>query len=175
MKFNEKLFFNSITQIIISVLIVTVVLYSSYILIDRFIRQKHQINLNNTAYGILCSSILFSVGYLISGVKDPIINSIELIKRNPDFTGSVFFESLKYSGLFLAITIFVIWVINLLSIYLFTLMTKNINEFEEIKTNNIAISLITASIVISVSLMLKSSLYLILESFVPYPDMPVIR
>ena len=67
-----------------------------------------------------------------------------------------------------------IWIINVLSIYLFTLMTKDVKEFEEIKANNIAISLIIAAIVISVSLMVKSSLYLILESFVPYPDMPVI-
>ena len=174
MKFNEELFFNSLTQLVISVLIGTIVLYTSYILVEKYIRKKHKIDLNNTAYGILCSSILFSVGYLISGIKDPIINSVQLIQRDPDFIGSVFFEGLKYSGLFLAITVFIIWAINLLAIYLFTLMTKNVKEFEEIKNNNLAISLIIASIVISVTLMIKSSLYLILESFVPYPDMPVI-
>ncbi len=174
MKFNDELFFNSITQLIISIIIGTIVLYSSYKIIDRYIRKKHNIDLNNTAYGILCASILFSIGYLITGVKDPIINSVELIQRNPDFSGSVFFEGLKYSGLFLAISVFVIWFINLISIYLFTIMTKDVKEFEEIKNNNIAISLITAAIVISISLMVKSSLYLILESFVPYPDMPTI-
>tara|TARA_B100002052_G_scaffold299118_1_gene335430 strand:- start:6262 stop:6789 length:528 start_codon:yes stop_codon:yes gene_type:complete len=174
MKFNNELFFNSITQLIISIVIGTIVLYSSYKIIDKYIRSKHGIELNNSAYGILCASILFSVGYLISGVKDPIINSVELIQRNPDFSGSVFFEGLKYSGLFLAISVFVIWLINLLSIYLFTIMTKDVKEFEEIKNNNLAISLITAVIVISISLMVKPSLYLILESFVPYPDMPTI-
>ena len=53
-------------------------------------------------------------------------------------------------------------------------MTKDVKEFEEIKNNNLAISLITAAIVISISIMVKPSLYLILESFVPYPDMPTI-
>ena len=91
MKFNDELFFNSITQLIISIIIGTIVLYSSYKIIDRYIRKKHNIDLNNTAYGILCASILFSIGYLITGVKDPIINSVELIQRNPDFSGSVFF------------------------------------------------------------------------------------
>ena len=75
MKFNEELFFNSITQLLISVLIGTIVLYSSYKLIDKYLRRKHEIEIDNTAYGIICSSILFSVGYLISGIKDPIINS----------------------------------------------------------------------------------------------------
>ena len=175
MKFNEDLFLNSITQLLISVLIGTIVLYSTYKLIDKYIRKKHKIEIDNTAYGVLCSAILFSVGYLISGVKDPIINSIDLIKSNPEFSGSLVFEGLKYSGLFLSISIFIIWLINVLAIYLFTIMTKDLNEFEEIKNNNMAVSLITAVIVIMISLMVKSSLFLILEAFVPYPDMPTFK
>ena len=103
MKFNEDLFFNSIIQLLISIIIRTIVLYTSYKLIEKYLRKKHEIEIDNTAYGILCSAILFSVGYLISGIKDPIINSIDLIQRNPDFSGSVVFEGLKYSGLFLSI------------------------------------------------------------------------
>ena len=175
MKFNEDLFLNSITQLLISVLIGTIVLYSTYKLIDKYIRKKHKIEIDNTAYGVLCSAILFSVGYLISGVKDPIINSIDLIKSNPEFSGSLVFEGLKYSGLFLSISIFIIWLINVLAIYLFTIMTKDLNEFEEIKNNNMAVSLITAVIVIMISLMVKSSLFLILEAFVPYPDIPTFK
>jgi uncharacterized membrane protein YjfL (UPF0719 family) len=175
MKFNNELFFNSILQLLITILIGTIVLYSSYKLIEKYLRKKHEIEINNTAYGILCSSILFSVGYLISGIKDPIINSIDLIQRNPDFSGSIIFEGLKFSGLFLTISILIIWIITVLSIYLFTIMTKEVEEFKEIKNNNVAVSLITAAIVITISLMVKPSLFLILESFVPYPDMPTIN
>ena len=49
-------------------------------------------------------------------------------------------------------------------------MTKDVNEFHEIKENNIAVGLITAVIVISISILVKDSLYLLLESFVPYPE-----
>jgi len=51
-------------------------------------------------------------------------------------------------------------------------MTKNVNEFKEISKNNIAVSILTATIIISISLLVKESLYLLLESFVPYPDVP---
>ena len=81
---------------------------------------------------------------------------------------------MKYTGLFLGISVFIIWLINIISIYLFTIMTKDLDEFKEIKNNNIAVALITSIIVISISIMVKSSLYLILESFVPYPDIPTI-
>lgn len=172
MKFNDELFLNSILQLIISIFIGTIILYSTYKLIDRIIRKKNKIKIDNTAYGILCSSILFSVGFLIAGIKDPIINSINLIQQNVNFSGSVIFEGLKYTGLFLSIIIFLIWIIIIVAIYLFTIMTKNLDEFKEIKNNNIAVSLIIASIVMTISFIVKSSLFQILESFVPYPNLP---
>ena len=45
-------------------------------------------------------------------------------------------------------------------------------EFKENSKNNIAVSILTATIIISISLLVKESLYLLLESFVPYPDVP---
>ena len=46
MKFNEDLFFNSIIQLLISIVIGTIVLYSSYKLIEKFIRKKHEIEID---------------------------------------------------------------------------------------------------------------------------------
>ena len=46
------------------------------------------------------------------------------------------------------------------------------NEVGEISKNNIAVSILTITIIISISLLVKDSLYLLLESFVPYPDIP---
>ena len=53
-------------------------------------------------------------------------------------------------------------------------MTKSINEFQEIKKNNIAVAILTATIIISISLLVKESMYLLLETFVPYPELPKI-
>ena len=83
-----------------------------------------------------------------------------------------FLDSFKYSGLFLSIIIITIAVVIFIAIKLFTYMTTDINEFEELKKNNIAVSILTATIIISISLLIKESLYLLLESFVPYPDIP---
>tara|TARA_Y100001954_G_scaffold203703_1_gene224555 strand:- start:1783 stop:1947 length:165 start_codon:yes stop_codon:yes gene_type:complete len=51
-------------------------------------------------------------------------------------------------------------------------MTKTLNEFEEIKKDNIAVAIISGVIIISVSVMLKDSLYFLLDTFVPYPEIP---
>jgi uncharacterized membrane protein YjfL (UPF0719 family) len=51
-------------------------------------------------------------------------------------------------------------------------MMRGIKELNEIEKNNIAVSLVVGVVIISISIMVKDSLYLLLESFVPYPDMP---
>ena len=169
---NEKVFYYGLLELGISILIGVLVLYISYRVIDKLIRRKYDIDINNTAYAIFCSAVLFSVAYLISGIKAPILNSVRMIQDQANYDGIILLDGLKYTGLFLVIIIIVITLVNFLSIFLFTLMTKNVKEFEEIKKNNIAVSIVTAVVIISISLLAKDSLYLILESFVPYPEMP---
>ena len=159
-------------ELIVSVLIGVIVLFITYRVINKLIREKNNIELNNTAFSIFCFFLLFSVAYLISGIKAPILTSVRMLQDKVDYEGLLLLDGLKYTGLFLTIIIIVITLVNLLSIFLFTMMTKNVNEFEEIKKNNIAVSIITGVVIISISLLAKDSLYLILESFVPYPEMP---
>ena len=169
---NTELFYYAIAEIGISIFIGISLLFFTYKLIDKFIKRKFDIKLDNISYSIFSSSILFSVAYLISGMKAPILTSLRLISENPKYDGTLLLDGLKYTLLFLLIVVIAIAFINFFFFYLFTLMTKSINEFEEISKNNIAVSILTATIIISISLLVKDSLYLLLESFVPYPDIP---
>ena len=169
---NSQTLIFSLIEIGISILLGVLILYLSYKLIDKLIKDKFKIKNDNISYSIFVSSVLFSVAYLISGIKSPILNSIKLLIDNPDYSGIIVLDGLKYSLLFISIIIITIVVVIFLSIFLFTIMTKDIDEFKEIKNNNIAIAIITATLVIAISLLVKESVYLLLESFVPYPDIP---
>jgi uncharacterized membrane protein len=169
---NTELFYYAIAEIGISIFIGISLLFFTYKLIDKLVKRKFDISLDNISYSIFSSSVLFSVAYLISGIKAPILTSLRLISENPEYNGSLLLDGLKYTLLFLLIVVIAIGFINFLSVKLFTLMTKSINEFEEISKNNIAVSILTATIIISISLLVKDSLYLLLESFVPYPKVP---
>ena len=160
---NTELFYYAIAEIGISIFIGISLLFFTYKLIDKFIKRKFDIKLDNISYSIFSSSILFSVAYLISGIKAPILTSLRLISENPKYDGTLLLDGLKYTLLFLLIVVIAIAFINFLSVKLFTLMTKSINEFEEISKNNIAVSILTATIIISISLLVKDSLYLLLE------------
>ena len=122
------------------------------------------------SFSIVISSILLSVAYLISDIKSPILNSLKMVSSQADYQVSIIFDGFKYTLLFLFIIIVAISIIIFISIWLFTLMTKNIDEFKEIKKDNKAIGLLLAVIIFSVSIMVKESLYFLIETFVPYPE-----
>ena len=169
---NTQTFTLSLIEISISILFGVIILYLCYRFLDKLLKEKLKIKNDNISYSIFVSSILFSVAYLIEGIKSPILNSLILLIDNPEYEGIIILDGLKYSILFITIIVITILVVIFLSIFLFTIMTKDIDEFKEIKNNNIAIAIITATLIISISLLLKESVYLLLESFVPYPEIP---
>ena len=172
---NTDLFFYSIIEILISLILGIFLMYFTYRLLDKFVKRKYDISITNLSFSILSSSVLFSVAYLISGIKAPILTSLRLLSKDLEYDGSLILDGFKYTFLFLTIIIIAIGLIIFLSIQLYTRMTKEINEFKEIEANNVAVSIVLGIIVISISLLIKDSLYLMLETFVPYPEIPRIN
>ena len=46
----------------------------------NIMRKKYKIETNNASYGIFCGAILFSVGYLISGIQNSFLFLPNLLK-----------------------------------------------------------------------------------------------
>ena len=166
----NEIFTYALTELFFSVILGITLLYLTYKSLQKFFEKKYKIKDYNLSFSIVISSILLSVAYLISDIKSPILNSIKMVSSQADYQGSIIFDGFKYTFLFLFIVIVAISIIIFISIWLFTLMTKNIDEFKEIKKNNISIGLLLGVIIFSISLMVKESLYFLIETFVPYPE-----
>lgn len=166
----NEIFTYALTELLFSVILGITLLYLTYKSLHKFFQKKYKIKDYNLSFSIVISSILLSVAYLISDIKSPILNSIKMVSSQADYQGSIIFDGFKYTFLFLSIVILAISIIIFISIWLFTLMTKNIDEFGEIKKNNISIGLLLGVIIFSISLMVKESLYFLIETFVPYPE-----
>tara|TARA_B100000683_G_C12120834_1_gene403411 strand:+ start:18 stop:536 length:519 start_codon:yes stop_codon:yes gene_type:complete len=166
----NEIFTYALTELFFSVILGITLLYLTYKSLHKFFEKKYKIKDYNLSFSIVISSILLSVAFLISDIKSPILNSIKMVSSQADYQGSIIFDGFKYTFLFLFIVIVAISIIIFISIWLFTLMTKNIDEFKEIKKNNISIGLLLGVIIFSISLMVKESLYFLIETFVPYPE-----
>ena len=166
----NEIYTYALTELFFSVILGITLLYLTYKSLHKFFEKKYKIKDYNLSFSIVISSILLSVAYLISDIKSPILNSIKMVSSQADYQGSIIFDGFKYTFLFLFIVIVAISIIIFISIWLFTLMTKNIDEFKEIKKNNISIGLLLGVIIFSISIMVKESLYFLIETFVPYPE-----
>jgi uncharacterized membrane protein YjfL (UPF0719 family) len=126
---------------------------------------------HNLAFSIFTASIMMSVGIMVSSVIQPLVSSFRVMKLEHDS----FMLALKFFGtgaVYIAIAYSVSIVIGLISTYIYAKLTI-IDEFEEMRKDNIGVALILGSIIITLSLLTKSGVELLIESIIPYP--PVIN
>ncbi|HEY6162131.1 MAG TPA: DUF350 domain-containing protein [Bacteroidia bacterium] len=172
---NTELFYYGLLQLGLSILLSVFVLYFTFSRVTRFFKRKHNFTFDNVAFAIFISGVIFSVGYLFEGINQPILMVIRFLKADPHFKGAVFFEAGKYVGLFLVIGLVFALSVSAIAVYFFTILTRLIDEFEELKNGNVAVGIILAAVIITVSFICRDSLVSILEAFIPYPASPNIQ
>jgi hypothetical protein len=167
---NTELFYYGLLHLGLSVLLSVFVLYFTFSRVTRFFKRKYNFAYDNVAFTIFISGLIFSVGYLFEGIHQPMMTVIGFLKTDPQLKGSVFFEASKYVGLFLVVGLLFTGLVITVSIYFFTVLTHMIDEFEELRNGNVAMGIVLATVIITVSFLCRDSLVTILESFIPYPE-----
>lgn len=127
----------------------------------------------NLAYNIFTAAIMISVGLMVSSVIQPLVSYFRLL----DKSGDSFVLALRFFGtgaVYIAIAYSVAIVIGLISTFLYSKLTV-IDEFEEIRSNNVGVAIIIGSIIITLSLLTKSGVELLIESIIPYPSINNLR
>jgi uncharacterized membrane protein YjfL (UPF0719 family) len=167
---NPELFYYGLLHLGLSVLISVFVLYLTFSRVTRYFKRKFDFSYDNVAFTIFISGLIFSVGYIFEGVHQPMMTVINFLRHDPQLKGSIFFEASKYVALFLVVGLFFTGIVTFVSIYFFTVLTHMIDEFDELKRGNVAVGIVLATVIVTVSLLCRDSLVTILESFIPYPD-----
>ncbi|MDT0558358.1 DUF350 domain-containing protein [Ichthyenterobacterium sp. W332] len=159
----------AILQIIMSILLSVVVFFISYkILLKLFGVKDQKLNNDNLALSIFFSGIIFSTGYLLSGIIPSIISAIELLKINNG--DDMYVKIIKYSSLALFFGFLMASMIQFSAFVLIKTMTKYVKEVDELKRNNLAVAILLSTILISITLISKDSLVFLIELYMPQPD-----
>lgn len=168
---NEKIAVLGIVEILSSLSSGLVILFLTYKLVRIYGRKHLHIDHDNTAYNILIAGILFSVGYVVSGVVQPILESYRFLSNSDMSKTELIFSFLGYGGLFIAITYILALIVVLFGVKVYSSMTP-VNEAEEIKNNNIGVALVLTVVIVSLSIFCSSGINLFIESMIPYPALP---
>lgn len=162
----------ALIQIAICLVLGVSLLFLTFSILHKRVIKKYKIEKDNIAFSIFTSGVLFSVTILLKSVIHPTLAAFHAISGTGISGFQLYAEATKYGGLFVFIGIVLVFIINTLSIILFTSITRGLDEFKEISENNTAVGILTATIIVSVSLLCQDGLEFLLETFIPYPEFP---
>lgn len=167
-----SLFIAGILQLFLSLIIGLAFIYTGFRFFHKRIKAIDEISelkKNNIAVAILNGSIILSLVIMVKNAIEPAITTFSLTLRNPDSTLTSFLQT----AAIMLIQIIVAGIIAYIAIYialnLYTFLTKDLDEFEEIKKNNIAVSIVLGVVIISVSLLMQQGIKSILDALIPFP------
>ncbi len=164
---NREIALLGIIQIFSAITIGIFLLALTFKIVQWVGKRYYGIERYNLAYSIFTSAIMISVGLMASSVLQPLVSSFRLLEKSNDNMEL----ALRYFGtgaVYIAIAYSVTILIGLISTFLYSKLTV-IDEFKEIKENNVGVALIIGAIIISLSLLSNSGVELLIESIIPYP------
>ena len=162
-----------IIQVLVAFIIGVSALFLLYKLMDSFLRKRFQIEENNTSFAIFQSGILLSGSLIFASVVNPAVNAIRFINQDVFEWQSVAI-SFGFVSMFVAIGICCTLMVIAGGIFTFFQLT-NVNEFEQIKANNIATAIITVAFILGLSIIMDEYVGHLCEALIPYPSVLEIR
>tara|TARA_B110001452_G_scaffold56073_1_gene43454 strand:+ start:4042 stop:4566 length:525 start_codon:yes stop_codon:yes gene_type:complete len=167
----------SVFELTLSILIGVLSLFlTHYILIKIYkSRTNDEKPYENTAFLIFLSGIIFSMGFLLSGLTTPLSSTLDMLSVGNNSATTTMISFSKYVFIFCFLGFLLGGFINFLTYLLFTNLTTKLNEFEEIKNGNIGVAILVSVIAITIAVFCKEPFLVTLEYFIPYPEIPIIK
>ena len=165
---NAPLFYLALFEIIFSLLISVGVIYVSYGILRRVFFKQNDLSGKDIAFTVLTAGLVLSIGLILSEILPQITQVVRVLttqNESPDYKVIV-----QYSALYLTIGFVITLLINTAVFGLFSLLTKGIHEYEEIKKNNLAVAIIVSVTIISITLIVKESVAVLISALLPYPQ-----
>lgn len=166
---NSKVTLLAIIEIISAISAGVFILSLTYQLLKYIGRKRYDIQTSNLATSIFVASVLFSVGYMVSSVIDPLTSLFRLLAAKDNSVGSLALSFFGTGALYIAVAFVAGAIVVFLSVMLYTSITP-LDEFAEIRNNNVGVALIVGTIAITLALLTKDGVGLLIESFIPYPE-----
>ena len=116
------------------------------------------------------ASVLFSVGYLVSGVIQPLLSLFRILSTRDTSTIHLMYSFIGYGAIYIMMAFVVAVLVCLLGAVIYNYITP-IDEIAELKNNNLAVALVVGSMIVTLTLMTHDGVELLIESFIPYPEM----
>ena len=163
---NLLVVLSGISTLLLSLILGIFVLFIGFKMftsLSRTINEEKELQKNNIAVAILSGSFIFAMGLMMKSSVNPLIQSIfrAIFYNETGIAGML--GNLSISLLQFIASLFISIISLWFGVRGFTWLTRTIDEFEEIKKNNIAVSILMASIIITLALFLQNGIEKLLQ------------
>ena len=107
---------------------------------------------------------------MVSGVIQPLLSLFRILSTRDNNTLHLAVSFIGYGAIYILMAYAAALSICLLGILIYNYITP-IDEIAELKNNNLAVAMVVGSILITFSMMAHDGVVLLIESFIPYPEM----
>ncbi|MEN9399284.1 MAG: hypothetical protein RL632_385 [Bacteroidota bacterium] len=151
------------------------VYFTKMVLMNFYIKKTNELNpYKNLSFMIFLSGTIFSVAYITFGIMQPLTATFKVLNTSGEVGFPYILSCLQYTGMFLLLGYVFSGIITFIAYKLFAVMTTQLNEYEEIRDNNVGVAILLVTLTIVTAMFAKEPFIVFLESLIPYPDVPSI-
>ena len=169
---NQKLALLAIVEILSSISIGVFILFITYRFMKVVGKKSFGIEKVNLAYSIFMASVLLAVGYIVSGVIGPLLSAYRLLIDLKETNLEIVLTFLSYGGIFVSVAYLIAIFVMTIGILFYVTLTTKVQEFKELRENNVSVAVIVGTIIFVLALFVKDGSILLIESIIPYPELP---
>jgi uncharacterized membrane protein YjfL (UPF0719 family) len=125
----------------------------------------------NIAIGILKAGSLLALGIMLQHAVISTFNAADLMYRNADVTLGAIRRVGVYALLHVGTAMVLSSLVLALGTWLFSRMTRDVNEMAEIRKGNAAPALVLAAVMVVLALMTAPGLQMALDGLLPLPEL----
>jgi hypothetical protein len=170
----KNLFGPAGVELLLAMLIGIITVYlTKTVLMNFYMRKTNESNpYGNLSFMVFLSGTIFSVSLIMFGIMEPLTATFKVLNTTGDKGMSYLLSCAQYLGIFLVLGYVFSALIVFIAYKLFSLMTTQLNEYEEIKDGNVGVAILLVTLTIITALFVKEPFMVYLESLIPYPDVP---
>ncbi len=159
-------------EFLIAIFISLILIFGTYrlllVLTPRFDEEK-QLKKKNLSVGIILGSILLGQALIVKQAIYPVMAVIQIYILGEEKGAVNFLKMLGFSVGYVVLAGFLAIVCILFSFWLFNKLTPGINQYEEIKDNNLAVALFMSLLIIGICLLISSGVSGLTGALIPFP------
>jgi uncharacterized membrane protein YjfL (UPF0719 family) len=160
-------------EFLISIFISFILIFGSYRLflaLTPKIDEERQLRAGNTSVGLILGSSIIGEAIVVKQAIYPVMAVIQIFVLGQDRNIWNFLKMVGFSLGYVLLAGLLALACILFCFWLFSKMTPRINQYEEIKNNNIAVALFMAFFIVAICFLVSSGVAGLVRALIPFPE-----